>query len=109
MLGFGKTREDKVVFETSLDYLKRCGRRLAGLLMMTKLRSVLPAVAVGLLGLPLPIPLSTPRDLAVPVLPSVLPPPLPLPALPPVGWSTGSALPAVAATPAASSSGAPAA
>ncbi len=74
----------------------------------TKLRSMLPAVGVALLGLPLPIPVPTPGGSLVPVLPSVLATPLPLPSLPAVSTSS-TALPSVAATPASSSADVPAA
>lgn len=108
MLGWGKSKRDKVVFETSLDYLERC--RLGGwrLRFKTKLRAILPAAGVALLGLPLPIPVPTPGGSLVPVLPSVLATPLSLPLLPAVSTSS-TALPSVAATPASSSAGAPAA
>src|SRR5260370_13579882 len=106
MLGWGKSKRDKVVFETSLDYLERC--RLGGwrLRFKTKLRSMLPAVGVALLGLPLPIPVPTPGGSLVPVLPSVFATPLSLPALPAVSTSR-TALPSLAATPAFSSADLP--
>src|SRR5258708_15349951 len=112
MLGWGKSKRDskrdKFVFETSLDYLERC--RLGGwrLRFKTKLRAILPAAGVALLGLPLPIPVPTPGGSLVPVLPSVLATPPSLPLLPAVSTSS-TALPSVAATPASSSAGAPAA
>src|SRR5258708_29410877 len=108
MLGWGKSKRDKVVFETSLDYLERC--RLGGwrLRFKTKLRAILPAAGGALLGLPLPIPVPTPGASLVPVLPSVLATPPSLPLLPAVSTSPP-ALPSVAATPPSSSAGAPAA
>src|SRR6267143_156757 len=71
MLGSGKSKRDRVVFETSLDYLERCCLGGWRLRFKTKLRSILPAVGVALLGLPLPIPVPTPGGSLVPVLPSV--------------------------------------
>jgi diguanylate cyclase (GGDEF)-like protein len=70
---------------------------------------VLPAVAVALLGLPLPIPVRTPGDPAVSVVPPVTATPLALPSLLPVVSASSPALPAVVATPASSVAGATAA